>query len=110
MQLNDLIKSGEKEFLESGKVISDSTEKSLTEFALELKDKIDSGEANKMSQNELVDAYVKLAAPTINSKKEKALKVKLVKTPKRLLITMLNTAITTTFSKEIKERRKADKT
>lgn len=97
MKLNKLIDKETKEFIDSGAVIDDSTENELTIYARDVKAKIDSGEINSWSHMDIVNAYMKLAGPTMNEKKAAKLRIKLIKTPNKLLIGMLNTAIKMTI-------------
>lgn len=97
MKLDKIINNETKEYLESGRTVDAETEKSLTEYAKEVKSAIDSGEIKNWEINKLVDAYIKLAGPTLTKKKEISLRVKLIKTPKKLIIGMLNTAIKAVF-------------
>ena len=97
MKLDKIINNEAKEYVESGRKVDEQTEKELTAYAKEVKSAIDSGEIKEWDITKLVNAYIKLAGPTLTKKKEMSLRVKLIKTPKRLIIRMLNTAIKAVF-------------
>lgn len=73
-----------------GKQIDPATEQSLQELVDKNRDKLINGE---LSHNEMVDMYLKLAAPHMNEKQKLKLKVKLIKASKPVLRTMLLKAL-----------------
>lgn len=73
-----------------GKQIDPATEQSLQELVDKNRDKLINGE---LSHNEMVDMYLRLAAPHMNEKQKLKLKVKLIKASKPVLRTMLLKAL-----------------
>ena len=73
-----------------GKQIDPAIEQSLQELVDKNRDKLINGE---LSHNEMVDIYLRLAAPHMNEKQKLKLKVKLIKASKPVLRTMLLKAL-----------------
>ena len=93
MMLDKIVNSKTEEYINSGNKLSDQTETEMTSVKDKVQAAIDSGEISNWQHNELVAAYMQLAGPLMNEKKRSKLKVKLIKTPKKLLISMLTTAL-----------------
>ena len=93
MILDKIVKDKTEEYINSGNTLSEQTENEMTSVRDKVQAAVDSGEINNWQHNELVAAYMQLTSPLMNEKKRTKLKVKLIKTPKKLLIGMLTTAL-----------------
>ena len=97
MKFSKVFADEAKEYVESGRQISDATEKDLTNLALEVRNAINSGDIQNWEQKKIIDTYMQLAGPTLTEKKARSIRVKLIKTPKKIVIGMLDTALKMTF-------------
>ena len=97
MKFSKVFANEPKEYAESGRQVSDATEKALTDLAIDVRKAIDSGEIMDWDQKKIIDTYMQLAGPTLTEKKARTIRVRLIKTPKKIVVGMLDTALKMTF-------------
>lgn len=86
-----------KQYKDSNINISNDEDKARRALAHEIKAAIDSGEINSWDNGRLINAYFGLVGSSLNPKKATKIKVRLIKTNKKTLVNMLETAIKLTY-------------
>jgi hypothetical protein len=99
MNLNDpKVLKGTMKAAKKNPQIDEQTEAELSAYAKDIHTKIKNGELDSWSVADVVRAYMKLASNSFkNEKQATKIKVRLLKTPKKVVIDMLDYAIKTTF-------------